>query len=228
MCVRTCARGGNIVQYSRAKSLILQRLRRFSASTTDFDAFVPYELQAAQIRLEEEAALPWFLETATTGLNTSASSATVALPTGFLRMVRDAPLLLTNADAEVVQVPIWSYEAAEKAYGATDSAFPAVASIVGDNLQFWPEPDAVYAVNFRYFAKATALADAPENTDEPAWLLHAPEVMINEAGMVLAGSYLNDMNAYAMFESMAAKAKTRLYQRNIWREEAASDPTPVD
>jgi hypothetical protein len=193
-------------------------------SSTNIDVAIINEMQAAQRRLERGAELPWFLwidtDEAGTNLTLSANTERVALPTNFLREDDDADIS-----------PVFKYDAGEddvwtalikKDYSKIKQENPGVGTlyyydILGSNLYFRHVPDVDTTIRMLYYRKDTVIT---AGTTETLWLQYAPDLIIAEAGKVIAGQYLKDMAAMQAFAARSAEEQSILVIDNTARREA--------
>lgn len=213
----------------QAVSLILNRVGQrgglFGPLDANLQAQVITEIQVQQEELEDGSALgfmPWFLETDYTNgaFVTSASSALVALPTGFLREWDDEPVTLFYQDA--TQSDPWvplvkdDFNALKVNLGETPAGKPAGYCLVGANIKVFPNPDAVYALRQLCYIGDTSLSTNVENN----WLKYAGGLLVGRTGKVVAGYGIRDEEATAFFTDMETKGLDALLRTHTARKEA--------
>jgi hypothetical protein len=105
----------------------------------------------------------------TVELSTVAGTKTVALPTGYLE-ARSATIEVGGGEFPLV---LYGASALPTVSG---SGFPKSFSVKGTNIEFDRVPDAVYTINFTYYAQPTALSSgSPTNTV----LTNHPSIYLN-------------------------------------------------
>lgn len=163
------------------------------------DAAIISALQQVQRDLESGKTLPEWLVVYDGPLSVVAGTATVALPTGFLRLHEEYPLYYTNSEGGRVAIPRKNPEEATAAYGdLVDAGYPHVMSMQTDRILFTPTPTQNFTAYLTYYKAAVVLDSEVEN----AWLAHAANYLIGLAGVQVAGD-LRDKGAMEKFALMA-------------------------
>lgn len=172
-----------------------------------------------QNMLERGPTLPWFLEATDDGLACVAATREVAVPGDFLREHEEGMLLIQDSagvwqemekDDYDALISYWTYD------GTTDP--PLHYALVGTNFLLVPLPTAARSmVLTKYYAKDTAPSDTASTN---LWLTYAPNLLIGETGMIMAGQYLQNKAAFAQFQQQATLGRQQLLTDNIAREEA--------
>lgn len=176
-------------------------------TNADLDADIVAEMQLQQLELETALVLPWFLLSEIAVASTTAHDERLTLPTLFIREPEEETALwyLKTSDTENPRkaltkdaydklVQLFPGEGEPKAYG-----------LVGQYFRLKPTPDAVYQIEMIYYKKDTILDSNIENL----WLKNAPDLLIAKTGCVIAGEYLKDMDAFALFSKQLDSASTR-------------------
>ena len=196
----------------------VSRIQNLLGYTTARTAEIQNALQDAQLELEQDAYLPWFLLTdasVPTQLVTVASSRAVALPTGFLREYEDDALYYLNADDEFIPLEKDELEYLNTTFLAT-SGVPQAYAITLSSFIIFPLPDAVYNLRINQYYKADAILSSNITNQ---WLTYTHELIIGEAGMKIAPG-LRDSAGISIFKSMAIRGKKRLISGSEAREHA--------
>lgn len=167
------------------------------------DAAIVSALQIAQRDLEHGKTLPDWLLAYDEPITVVAGTATVATPTGFLRLHDEHALYyLSVPEGLRVAIPRRNPEEAYDAYGGVewdDSDYPAVMVLRGNStIAFVPTPQTSFTAYLTYYKGAEVLTSEMEN----AWLANAPNYLIGMAGMNVA-SDLRDAGALQKFTAMA-------------------------
>jgi len=174
------------------------------------DSTIISALQWAQRQLELGKTLPNFLLQFDTAITVTADTATITLPTGFIRFSDEYELYYTNSDAAKVFLPRKNYTEAYTAYVASgeedDSAVIDTANTYGSvvvhknktSAIIIPTPTVSYTAYLTYYKAATVLSSDIENV----WLANAPDALIGLAGMQ-AAQMVRDKDAVAQFSQMA-------------------------
>lgn len=227
------------MQYSNLKSILKGRLARFSGST-GMDQYIMPELNASMEEFEEEAFLPWFLRQK---LEVTFTSGTMKadLPAAFIREY------LEDTEDAVPQNRMW-------ASGGSSSYIPLarmdehplysglLTPILTDPgqptryyidqsdreiyLDRWTDGEynttlLCYGSGDRYTVDT---GSEPAATAEPKWAKYAPGYLIAYTGMRLAGMYLKNDNAAAIFSNAVGVERRKLIVKNTAINEGAISP----
>lgn len=173
----------------------------------DLDPQIVAEMQVQQIELETALVLPWFLLSEIATANTIAHEERLELPDLFIREPEE-------------ETALWYYKASDTdnprkaltkdAYDKLVQQFPGEGepkayALVGPYFRLKPTPDKAYPIQMIYYKKDLPLTNNIEN----AWLKNAPDLLIAKTGCVIAGEYLKDMDAFALFSKQLDSASTR-------------------
>lgn len=194
-----------------AVEIIARRL----GNRTDLDEAILDEMKLAQTQMEKfwpSDTMPWFLRTDTTSLVTVDGTATISLPTGFLREADDGGLFVYDGDEET-----WSrlckHPLSMLWEAATEEGIPTKYALGVTNITLWPTPDAVYSMKMEYFGAATELEDNVEN----AWLANAPELLISATGLRMA-AYVQDDRVGQLFMTQYGEGIKHVVTASLARE----------
>lgn len=166
--------------------------------------------------LEGNSWLPWFLEVDTAGatsLVTTAQTRFVALPVDFLAEMEEGHLWITVGGVRERLVK-QDFDTALARY--PEGGAPKVYSLGATQIDLFPLPDDAYALDFKYYGKATDMAAA--NVQTP-WLEHAADLVIALLGEVLAGKHIRNDQLAQSFKQDATEAWNRLYAKHTVRSE---------
>ena len=194
------------------------RMRRKLAFNNSLDATVLVDaLQDAQLSLEKEPELPFFLRTEYTSIQTIIGEERVPVPTvkGFLMIVEDSALWRFDSteDKKWKEIAKHDLDALRRRYAASDDGEPLGYAL--DNLYFrlFPTPDKVYTLKMIYYGKDALLTTNIENK----WLEHFPFLLISLAlKEVTEGT--RDTAAYQFAERRETVERARLRTFIIARE----------
>lgn len=174
------------------------------------------ELKVIQTRLEEAPELPWFL---------LGESIVTSLTPGEPRLAVPIDFLLEEANTEILRQDttgnwkgLWKvdYDDLLEEYKNEDNGLPTHYALRGKYFYLGPTPDLNYSIEMSCFR-----ADAvPALDTENEWTKYAPDLLIAELGAVIAGEYLSDFQKQQSFEKGIARAASRLYNKEIARDEA--------
>lgn len=203
--------------YTRADAR--SRIQRGLGFRSDLSDEINDAILEAQDELEGRATLPWFLIEEDATMATVADTATIALPTDFIRETED-PFRFTDSDGEARVIEKREFEAAQRAYpgATTESDYPFVYALRLNTFHFFPTPDAAYTITYSYYKKATQLTSDINNV----WLANVPNLIVGRAGLILARD-LRDPDAVGIFTRMADKWQDWL-AREIANREVANFP----
>lgn len=178
--------------YSDLKTTVANYLGR-----SDLTTQIPDFIRLAETRLARELRTRQMLKSATTPL--VGGDAKIALPTDFLE-VRD---LYIQGNPRV-PVSYLSPSAFTRDARADESGLPVFYTVLAQEFQFAPQPDAVYTLEILYYAKPTVLSSTnPSNV----FLANYPDALLYGA-LIEAEPYLiNDArsNTWATLYDRAIK-----------------------
>lgn len=195
-----------------AVASVARRLGNRTNLNTDIIA----EMQVMQSVLERDLTLrPWFLLTDVESLSTTSGEEKVQLPSDFLYEGEETGLFWYDASVsennwtELVKV---DYDDAVSFYNAKTGS-PEAYALVGNYFRIYPTPDAAYTFKCIYYAADTVLSSNIENQ----WLKYAPQLLIAETGMTMAG-YLQNKIAHGFFKGLRDSERSRVAIENTSRE----------
>lgn len=195
-----------------AVSIIKGRLARWN--DTVLGTHIIVELKQAQQRAEMDATLPWFLLTESSYAATVADEERTELPADFLREAEEDALWVEDTDATWTQLKKDDYAAIRTRW--TETGLPRRYAIVGEYLRLRPVPDTVYNLHMIYYGKDTVLSTNIENK----WLANVPELLIADAGAIIASRYVRNEPAAAEFRADYQRARTQMMTMNQARLDA--------
>lgn len=174
---------------------------------------------AQQTKLEGGATLPYFIITENANTTTNLLDRRVRLPSDFIREVDEKPLVRKLDGAEDVVLKKASYDALVAKYGEETVGPPEAYAVRGHYIMLFPKPDIEYTIEFPgYYAKQTAPIDSVSSENE--WFKWANDLIVSEAGFIMASQYLKDPDLTQLFTGMIADARNRLFRMEVAREEA--------
>jgi hypothetical protein len=186
--------------YSDLKTAIAGYLAR-----SDLTAQIPDFIRLAELRLRRDLRIRQMLKSVTTA--TVAGDSTVELPSDFLE-VRDLvivgnppqPLNYSSPSAFTRNARSW------------ESGKPLDYTILANDFQLAPVPDAVYTAKMLYFAAPTFLSDS--NTSN-VFLANTPDVLLYGALLEAEPYLMNDarLNTWGSMFDRALSSITRSDQQ---------------
>ena len=189
------------------RSAAVGRVQAILGFRTDLVSTIEGALQDAQIDLELQPPLPWFLVTEVSSNATVKDEERVIVPVNFLQDFEEDPLWYfdgTLADAEQwVVLPRDDLQILRANHPG--SGKPKAYALVGQNYRIFPTPDAVYTLKQIYYKTDALLATNIEND----WLKYAPNVLIGEAGLLLPPA-VRSPESTTDFQRMSQKARVLL------------------
>jgi hypothetical protein len=156
-----------IATYSDLQTSVANWLKR-----SDLTSIIPDFITLAEARIARDLRLR--RQVTNTALSTVAGTHTVTLPSDFLEMEN---ITLTNTTPPAALSVVTPEIMDRKFPNGYVTGQPVVYTIVGDQVQFGPTPDAVYTVSLDYYQRFAALSATPTN-----WLLS------NHPGVYLFGA----------------------------------------
>lgn len=161
--------------------------------------------------LEQRTDLPWFLQTEEAESTTTAYEERVELPDDFLLQEDEQGLYIQLPDSgKWVLLEKREYDYLQHRFGTVEKT-PQAYAITGLYFILRPIPETIYPVKMVYYGK-----DAwPAGNATNKWMTHAPNVVVAETGIVVAGEYLHNDGLMAKFQAQAEKAWSDLAARNL-------------
>ena len=190
------------------------RIQRALGFRSDLATPIVEELQDAQRKFEQGIILPsggtyfpWFLTTEISSIYTTINEERVAIPDDFIQEVEEDALWYYNS----VNDPAWILLNKDDLDFLRNSDLgtgaPQSYALDASYFRIFPTPDAAYQMKMMYIGKDATLDD---DTTENKWLKNAPELLMGEAGMVIAAA-ARDKDAIAIFQQMRTEAVNRLF-----------------
>lgn len=147
----------------------------------------------------------WFNRASGSG-NTTATDATLALPTGVY-----VPNVVSYSGDELTRVPLSEIE------HRTETGVPTKWAENEEQIQLWPIPNATYAIS----VYGTADIDAPASgADSNIWTTEAYDLILAEAKVILCRGPLRDPEGLGLAKDARAEALSAL-RRESRRRSAA-------
>ena len=168
---------------------------------TALDATIIAALKQAQAEFEGAHSLPWFLRQENQTQALTSGTASYALPTGFVDIDNtfNPTYIVDSASEEAMVTPI-AYDEGKALFISSASGVPIHYSIRTSTIVFFPTPDDSYTFYWSYYKTADTLDTNIENL----WLLHAPYVLIANAGLKVATD-IRDLEATAIYKAEVQK-----------------------
>lgn len=175
-------------------------------------------LQEAQRELEAGKTLPPFLLQEEQTLSLLTGTSTVATPSGFLR-IDDAfkPYFIASGETAPTFLQVKrNFTDAFEANFDGESQGPKVMVVRKATIDFINNADVDYTVIWQYYKAADLLVTDIEN----AWLLHAPDWLIGEAGWRMAMD-ARDKDAVVIFDNLRKTGRAATFGEIVAGEEAS-------
>jgi hypothetical protein len=154
-----------ITNYTDLQSTIADYLAR-----TDLTSQIPLFIQMAENRLRRDLRIRPMLKVVTT--LTTASDATVAIPSDFLEM-RDMHIDASPIHTMIYQNPSNFFRNTKA--GTSDSGYPLNYTIMGSEFQFAPIPDSAYTLKMVYYAAPSYLSSTNSSN---IFLANCPDLLL--------------------------------------------------
>lgn len=194
------------------RSVAVSRIQQGLGFRSDLADAIVDALQEAQREFEIGATLPWFLVEEDATVATTASSHSIAYPSGFLRLVEEEGPYYTDATTGLRYLEIRPYDEMLKYYTDYEAGAPRALSIRKGQIDVFPLPDAAYTITLSYYKAAEVLDSDIEN----AWLANVPDLLLNRAGMLIAED-LEHSVAYQKFERKFVFWRQKYLSEIAWR-----------
>ena len=194
----------------------VNRIQVLLGFRTDLVTVIQNALLDAQVEIEMEPELPWFLQTEVAFSPTVDGEERKELPDDFIKEIDEDALWLYQAELEDDEqwTPLIKEDISLLRRKLPASGPPRAYAIDGRYFRLFPKPDGVYILKLMYFAKDDTLTTNIENR----WLKYAPSILIGVAGKKVA-SAARDTTAHAEFADMETKGRVLLYNYTVAREE---------
>jgi hypothetical protein len=198
------------------------RIKEQLGFRTTLDSSIVNQLILAQVLLEANHPLPWFLVSEDSYTVTDIGDERVSIPLDFLAETDEAvfkyvPDVVSGDNPEVDLVKD-DYDTLRINYrddstGLTKVGPPEAYALLGNYFRIFPTPDALYTLKTIYYAKDTTLDTNVENK----WLKYAPMLILGRAGKFIAGP-LRDTAAMQIFGEWEQIGQTSLIRRDTDRD----------
>lgn len=181
----------------------------------DLTAAILAELLVAQeFRLEQNGRFqPWFMVTTNATISTTTNESKVVFPSDFVCEVEESALYIFSTLAAkwipLEKGPEDKYENIQATSGV-----PEAYSVLGNFLQLFPTPNAVYQLRWKYAAKQAPLITNITNN----WLTFAADLLMGDVGEHIAKQNLQNDKLAAMFAEQKKVAWDRLYTMHESRQ----------
>lgn len=182
---------------------------------TNLNATVLSELIAAQRILEKSPPYPWWL---TTMWTTAITTATQAVPTGFIEFIEDSLFLLGPTAGTLYSPPriISGGHLYHALVETTSTGAPANYTLVGDVIYWNKTPDVSYNIKGMMYTKDTVIATTSTSN---LWTNAGDDLLMAYAGFEVASS-LRDPGAMERFARAKQDARRRMSVENTSRLES--------
>jgi len=171
-------------------------------------------MQEAQRNREKGRTLPWFLLSEDQTLSGTADVASVSLPSDFLRESEDEVPRYVDSDGDYVrELEKGSFNQLTEVWKDSDQTTPFAYALRKSTIYVFPTPTAAWTLKWSYYAKADVLTSDIEND----WLEHAPDIIIADAGLLMAAD-LHDNEAVQKFTATLIRAEQALMGEIVERE----------
>lgn len=201
--------------------LLKRRLGRYTDNPTGLDEYILPELVAAQNRLENKTALPWFMKTRIDTIQTTPGQERIVKPNNWVRIREDWEIpVQIKVDGQWRKLGVYSYEQFWDNTSDTPGV-PTACAQDGQDIVLGPPPAAVYPVRLGYYKREYKLV--LNKVTSNAWLKYAFDLIVSEAGFILANNYLKNQEAAAQFAAEIQRAESDLRMTTIAYETAAME-----
>jgi hypothetical protein len=196
-----------------AAAAIIQRGLGFRS---DLSSDITTSLQQAQRLLELGRSLPRFLIQKDQSLAITSGSAEISLPTGFIRVVDNEGIRLTDSStSEIYFLENLPYDTGVIRFAEVDDGKPQAYSLRSTTLKIYPDRDKAYTGTWSYYKGADLLTTDIEN----GWLANAPDALIGRAGMLIAEDLKNEA-ALGKFSRLYKEAWAGMFAEDELRKQA--------
>ncbi len=194
------------------------RVRRKLGFNTSLDASVIIDaMKDAQVSLEKEPELPYFLRTEYSSIQTAATEERVPLPADWIMAVEDSALWRFDEteDTKWKEIIKFDLDALRIRFAGAEDAAPQAYALDSLYFRLFPTPDKAYTLKTIYYAKDILLDTNIEN----GWLKEFPLLLISLAiKEVTEGT--RDVAAHQLAEEREISERSRLRLFIVARETA--------
>lgn len=193
----------------------------FMSSGNAMEPKIILRLKEAQRDLEKGKTLPKFLIEEDSPLTLLTGEHSVAKPSDFLRVDDEVQIHYIPDGYEVpifLRKRFYNDAVAANIREQNDPVAPSIYVLRQSTIDFVTTADTDYTLYWNYYKAAEVLDTDIEN----AWLEHAPEWLIGEAGLRIA-SDARDAEAVALFGEMLKRARAAHFA-NLLDEELSGGP----
>jgi len=188
----------SVTNYGELKSSISDFLNR-----SDLTSVIPTFIDFAEAEFNRNLRVRQMVKRAEAPIDTRFS----AVPADFIE-AKD--LVIVNVDPIQPLEFITQQEMAQQRRDEyTVAAKPVSFTVVGDQFEFMPTPDAEYSLEMAYFAKIDALTDDSDTN----WLLTDYPDLYLYTSLMHSAPYLKDDERTAVWAQLATKAREELLAR---------------
>lgn len=202
------------------RAAAVAQIQRLLGMRSDLETEIIQALQDAQVDLENEPTLPWFLVSEVSSVTTTPTESRVPLPVDFIREAEDEDgggLYLFDStadeDEQWIKLEKATLNELRLAYQSTDGE-PEAYALDDEYFRLAPIPDDTYTLKMVFYQKDDLLDTNIENK----WLEKAPELIIGIAGRKMAEA-IRDAGALQTFANMEARGRKRLEDFAVARQE---------
>lgn len=202
------------------RAVAVAQIQRLLGMRSDLEAEIILELQNAQVDLESEPTLPWFLVSEVSSTTTTADEGRVPLPTDFIREAEEEDGgglywfdSTADEDEQWRQLEKATLNEIRAAYQSSTGE-PEAYAIDDEYFRLGPIPDDTYTLKMVFYQKDDTLNTNIENK----WLAKAPELIVGVAGRKIAEA-IRDAGALQIFANMEARGRKRLLDYATARQE---------
>lgn len=200
--------------------LILVRARR--TGDTNIRATIAAEIRGLLNGWEKSPFLPWFLETRSNGFATTADGLPVNVPTGFLNLVEDTKVWITTSSGSKKELPRMYHEDIEVNFINSSAGLPKYYDIFADQFVFGPAADAIYPVQFKFYAGTTPPPDNSSAVTNP-WVLQAEDLFVFGVAERVVREYVKDYKHADELLNKVATLRADLHKFNESRKHSNMD-----
>ena len=212
-----------------AVDTIVRRVHRATSASAGLEADILAELKNAQVRLESAPTLPQFLLSERAFIGLTLNEERAVLPMDFIREHEEDDMQIQDS---LAATPASDFSPLKKGHLDTMRRLykdgtpgrPKRYAQQGKYFRVRPIPDkASYLLWMTYYKKD----DVITLIDQNGWLKHFPDLLVSDAGKIIAES-VNNQKAVGYFERLYERMATTLVHQVVAQQEANRDPNPED
>lgn len=195
-------------------SAAVARVQQLLGWRSDKSTEILAALNEAQDELETGRTLPIFLKEEDATLVFAADEYSIALPSGFIKIVKDEqPYRVDASSGDVTFLVPTDFKRGMQLYGSAEAGDPVAYAIRESTIRIFPATSEALTLTYSYWKHADDITSGAENS----WLANYPYVIIGMGALKIARD-IRDSGAVKNAEAMLLEWRPRMLSGIIERE----------